>query len=261
MAKYWDPMFVVVGTAAVAAALSVRWSEPGTSARDDLNSVAWMQLSAERAITCEQTFYLATQALDRQLRLSEGASKPPAVVIDVDETVLDNSPYNARLLQDGSQFDIGSWNAWIEDRRAVAIPGARGFLEYVGSRGVTIFYVSNRESSVEQATRDNLEAAGCPITAGLDSVLLRNEYDDDGSDKRARFDHVDKTYNVLMKLGDDLSDFVPEARRMSLDERNATAQQHAREWGIRWFMFPNPAYGGWLRALGEAPIDWLDSRR
>ncbi|MCA9637743.1 MAG: hypothetical protein KC420_17070, partial [Myxococcales bacterium] len=169
---------------------------------------------------------------------------PPAVILDVDETVLDNSPYQGWLAQEGRRFEPATWSAWVEARQARAIAGAVEFTRYAASKGVTVFYVSNRDVSGEAATRANLEALGFPINPDVDTVLLKNEKPDWGSAKGTRRAAVAAGYRIVMLVGDALGDFT-DSYKGTIDERAAVVEQAGDAWGSRWILIPNPMYGAW----------------
>ncbi|MEO0480490.1 MAG: HAD family acid phosphatase [Planctomycetota bacterium] len=229
-------------------------------ASDDLNAVLWVQRSAEYRALCEQTFATATRALDLALADesrtaaieqigSEFEQLPPAIIVDVDETMLDNSPYNARLIEDDSSYELESWTAWVEERKAEPIPGALEFVRRATTLGITVFYVTNRDKGLEVATRDNLERCGFPVS--LDQLLMREEIDQDGIEKRNRRAHIAKSHHILMLAGDDLGDFLPGSRSASAVERESSRQLYSTLFGERWFVLPNPIYGSWTKSLGD----------
>ena len=215
----------------------------------------WATASAEYAAVALQTFAAAREKLDvaladpawtARLEQSEGyESFPPAIVTDLDETVLDNRPFQRRLIREGLDFDEEMWNEWVRERRAKAIPGSLEFLLYVQERNVEIFYITNRSHSVEEATRANLAALGLPLNPEVDTVLAKNEREDWGSDKESRLAMIAGSYRVLLILGDHLRDFVS-VEGFSRDERRKTTFDHAAMWGEKWFMLPNPLYGSWV---------------
>ena len=195
-----------------------------------LNPTLWMQTAAEYRGSAVQTYAAARRALD--VALAKPSSLPPAVILDLDETVLDNSRYAARMIAQGKPFSFGSdWSAWVSESASDAIPGARDFLVYAQSRGVTPVYITNRTADMEAATRANLEKLGLPLAA--DTLLLRAQ--GGPTDKSARRAAVAARYDVLLFFGDDVNDFTP---RAALDESSAP-------WGTRWFVLPNAIYGSW----------------
>jgi 5'-nucleotidase (lipoprotein e(P4) family) len=227
---------------------------------EGLNAVLWSLTSAERYAAAEQSYRLARERLDEALAPENAAwtavpaqagacaGLPPAVVLDVDEVVLDSSAFQAGIVAADGRFTLAAWNAWVRQARARAVPGALDFTGHVRARGVRIFYVTNRGYAVETATRRNLEALGFPVDADGANVLSRNERSDWGSDKRSRRRFVAAEHRVLLIVGDDLNDFVS-GSRADARSRRALAEQWRSYWGTRWIVLPNPMYGGWERAL------------
>lgn len=218
-----------------------------------LNATLWVQSSAEFRGAALQTFAAARRALDEALadRTHVGATEetnadpgqPPAIVVDVDETVLDNTPFEARVIQAGKTYDEQTWKAWTAEGAAPPMPGAKEFLDYARSRGVTVFYVTNRDEDERPGTRANLERVGFPLDPNVETLLLRS----DSSDKSPRRRQVAEKYRLLLLVGDDFNDFAS-VREASWQERDRLVHQMADWWGTRWFMMPNPMYGSWERA-------------
>jgi 5'-nucleotidase (lipoprotein e(P4) family) len=225
---------------------------------ENLNAVLWMQTAAEYRASAVQAYRLAQLQLDVALRDPEWtaateqtgdvSSLPAAVILDLDETVLDNSAFQARAVQDGSTYSEDAWNRWAEERKAGAIPGAIEFLTEATSRGVTPFYVTNRDHKVEDATRDVLAKLGVPVTSERDAVLMRHENGWDASDKSSRRQSVAASYRVLLLIGDNLEDFVS-GTRASVTDRDALMEKYDTFWGRKWIVLPNPTYGSWEGAL------------
>ena len=132
----------------------------------------------------------------------------PAVIMDIDETILDNSPFEARLLAKGIAYDATLWQDWVAEAKAKPIPGALEFVRYAQARGVAVFYVTNREAAQKPATRSNLATAGFPLRDGVDTLYCRGERPDWGSDKTTRRAEITPHYRILLLFGDDLGDFV-----------------------------------------------------
>ena len=255
--------------------------------RVNLNSVTWMQGSEEYRALMLGAYNMARQNLDHALEdrtwtalpsqvpaNSDEASAlgklPPAVILDVDETVLGTLPYQAWLVKKGRPFTHISWHAWVSEAGAEAIPGALEFVHYAMEKGVTVFYLSNRadrgaldlnvngqidpgeeQVDLEPFTISNLVRLGFLPQRNIsndDSVLLRGETGRDGqlkkgwasSDKTDRRESLSTDYRVVLILGDNLNDFVSE----DIPE----ASNRAR-WGRSWIMLPNPIYGPWEKRL------------
>ena len=223
----------------------------------ELNATLFHQLSAEYRAVVRQTFLAAEVKLQERLGDPDASAldeamdvtdKPPAIIVDVDETMLDNSPWQVRAMRDGTAYPEG-WAEWCEEASAEALPGAIEFAQLAASRGVTVFYVTNRDVSVDDATARNLAAQGFPMAAGIDVVLTKNERPEWGSDKTSRRLHVADHYRVVMLLGDNLGDFIgDEYTRLDNRGRQGAVDRFIDHWGTDWFMIPNAIYGGWSQA-------------
>ncbi|MDV3467239.1 5'-nucleotidase, lipoprotein e(P4) family [Stenotrophomonas sp. C3(2023)] len=249
-----------VDTPAADAAAPTTAAAPATeaAAHDNLNAVLWMQRAQEyRAIT-EQTYRAAADRLDEALneahwdalvpeeRGNEAKGLKPAVVLDLDETVLDNSPYQARLIRDGKEYDEVSWAQWVAEKKAKAIPGVVDFAKAANAKGVTLLYISNRAVHLKDATLANLREQGLPVAddsvfLGLGTVVPGCEQA--GSEKNCRRRLAGQQYRVLMQFGDQLGDFV-EVTANTNEGRDALLAQYHDWFGERWWMLPNPTYGG-----------------
>src|SRR5690606_12643535 len=140
------------GSAAGPLPAPVPVAEPaGPPPNDNLNATAWLQTAVEYRLIAAQTYRAALAQLDRALQTPDwdaltrddrdtpATGLPPAVIVDIDETVLDNSPYQARLVRDGRDYDDPSWDAWVHERQAKPVPGALEFAQAAAARGVTVF--------------------------------------------------------------------------------------------------------------------------
>ena len=234
---------------------------PRPYALELLNSVLWMQTAAERTALALQTYDQGQRMLDAALadptwtaaveQTQDPSGLPPAVVLDVDETVLDNSAFEAQLIVEDGLFETDPWNEWCRLEEALPIPGAVEFTRYAAEKGVAVLYVTNRRHEVEEATRRNLEKLGFPLAADEDTLYTRAEREEwDDSDKSSRRSDIAARYRILLLFGDDLNDFVS-GSRATLAGREALVIQHEAYWGTRWLMLPNPAYGGWEGALTD----------
>jgi 5'-nucleotidase (lipoprotein e(P4) family) len=262
-------MIAVIGTrtssrglAALLLAVTLAWAAPAVAqdppANDLLNAVLWMQRSVEYKASALTAFALARLRLDQALtdpswtaapKEQTGAYQalPPALILDIDETILDNSGYQAWMTLKDTTFDPKTWNAYVNTVSSVAIPGAVEFAKYAVARGVKVFYVSNRTAEEEPATRKNLEKFGFPLDDKLDTVLMAREQPDWGSAKGTRRAHVARGYRILLNLGDNFGDFVDEYRGTEA-ERLKVWEEHKDRWGREWIMLANPSYGSFESA-------------
>ena len=211
-----------------------------------VNATLYAQTAAEYQAAARQTYANARLALDAAL--AEPSPRPPAIILDLDETVLDNSRYAVQSIRRGETFQFDEqWTAWVSQSAASAMPGAAEFLAYAVSRGVTPFYITNRTADMEAATQRNLSRLGIP--ASTDTLLLRGERPEwNTTDKTPRRAYVASSHRVLLLLGDDLNDFIA-ASGKSVAERDAVIEQTAANWGTRWFIVPNAIYDSWESAV------------
>lgn len=242
-----------------------------TGADDNLNAVVWMQRSAEYAAVTTSLYRAATDHLDGLLKSDQDALVPeergnaakglaPAIIMDVDETVLDNSPYQARLIRNGAEFKDLTWDQWVAEKQAKAVPGVVEFAKAADAKGITVLYVSNRAEHLQDATLANLKAVGLPVKndevfLGLGTFVA--DCEQQGSEKLCRRKLAGQKYRVLMQFGDQLGDFV-EIQANTPQARTELSAKYASWWGERWWMLPNPTYGSWEPALFNN--DWKQPR-
>ena len=242
-----------------------------TPAHENLNAVTWMQTALEYEATALQAYRLASLQLDAALKnpswtaaieqTGDVSKLPPAVVLDIDETVLDNSYFQARLIRDRAPFSDEAWGRWVQEARGTPIPGALEFTKRAAAAGVQVFFITNRTAAGEAPTRANLQAHGFPLPADVDTVLTRGERPEwQASAKGPRRTHVARDYRILLLIGDDLGDFVVNASGTVAERRQRTAP-NAAWWGERWIMIPNPTYGSWERAIVGNASDPIDAKR
>lgn len=227
---------------------------------ENLNAVLWMQVSAEYQIITKSAFKHAARTLSEAMadpfwsalveqHDMEYATLPPAIIVDIDETLLDNTQALAQDVYDRTSYDTTDtkWREWVILKSAPAVPGAVAFLQWVHTTypQITIYYITNRETPLKAATLENLKQFDFPISAHTD-VLLTKDIGTE-SDKTKRRALVGSKQRVLMLIGDDLNDFIP--AKTSLETRIRNAQKYDHYWGERWVMLPNPSYGSWERAL------------
>ncbi|GAB5464662.1 MAG: hypothetical protein Kapaf2KO_00980 [Candidatus Kapaibacteriales bacterium] len=204
-----------------------------------LNAVLYQQHSAEYKAICLQTYSYAQRELERMMPLIK-SRLPLTIVSDLDETVLDNSPYNAQLILDGEDYTPETWKKWVEKKNAKAVPGAIEFFEWAKSQGLEIFYISNRTEDLIEPTIKNMKALGLP-NADIEHVLLKTN----SSDKGSRFNSVNKNHHVIMKLGDNLEDFDTDMIIKTGTERTEFLDVLEKGLGSSFVVFPNPMYGSW----------------
>lgn len=213
-----------------------------------IGGVLWMQLSGERAALSYQAFALGRMVLDRDLRTNRG-KKRRAVIVDADETIIDNSRYQAGLIKNRQGFNDQTWLEWINRAEATAIPGAVEFLKYANSRGVRVFYITNRKAAEKEGTATNLRKLGFP-NVNDETLLVRT--DTKSSSKEPRRQSVSARFRVVLLMGDNLNDFSDVFENAkTVTARMTVTDQNKTRFGSTFIVLPNPMYGDWESAIYE----------
>jgi 5'-nucleotidase (lipoprotein e(P4) family) len=242
---------LALGAAIVAlGAGSVRAQEAPS---DLLLATLWTQTSVEFKGNALTVYALARIRLDQALadktwtaapaeQKGDFANLPPALILDVDETVLDNSPYQVWMMRNGKTFSVKTWNEFCDAQISRPIPGALEFTKYADSKGVKVFYITNRGVEVEKSTRENMEKLGFPMGGNVDTFLMQNEKPGWGSAKGTRRAVIAKDYRVVLNFGDNFGDF-DDRYRASLPDRLKAFEENKERWGREWLVLANPTYG------------------
>ncbi|WP_345948509.1 5'-nucleotidase, lipoprotein e(P4) family [Mucilaginibacter sp. PAMB04274] len=203
----------------------------------------WQQRAAEYRALCFQAYNLAKLRLDEALK--NPGTKPLAVVTDIDETVLDNSPYDAQRAFNNQEYDAATWKQWTAKADCDTVAGAPGFFKYAASKGVTVFYITNRDEDERNGTLKNLQRYNMP-NADTEHLMLKLG----SSSKESRRLQVLNKYNIVLLCGDNLADFDKLYDNHPAEQsRNATTTQLTRQFGSKYIVLPNPSYGDWEGAL------------
>jgi len=207
-----------------------------------LYSTLYVQNAAEYRALCIQAYQIGQMRLDEKINNYVG-DKKFAVVVDIDETVLDNSPHAARSIIENTNYPK-YWDEWCSKAEALAIPGSAEFLNYAAEKGVETFYISNRKAHLTEVTLKNLQLRGFPF-ADQDHIMLRT----DSRDKEIRRNMVRNDYDILLYFGDNLGDFLTEFDDQSTVTRNDLVNKLSSQFGDDFIMLPNPTYGAWMSAM------------
>ncbi len=243
----------------------------------NFNSLLWIQTASEYKAGSIQTYNMATNTIDQAIHDRSWVAPiehtgsyslfPVAVVMDIDETVLDNSQYQAELVLHRSEYSHDTWDHWISLKRAPAIPGAVEFINAMDKKGVEVIYITNRECKQrleggpvcpqEQDTIKNLKAVGI-VNVKPENILLKRERSEWSSEKKSRRESIVLKYRVVMLFGDDLGDFLPGVKKnISAIQRDNLIEKYRDYWGNKWYMLNNPIYGSWLNVLDEPTSKYL----
>lgn len=217
-------------------------------AETETMGLLWMRTSAEYRALAYQGYNVAMNAVKMAVTDPSHQRKPLAIVLDADETVVDNTKLMGESIVNGNgRFDAPWWRQAVYQGKSQAMPGAVEFLNEVHKQGVEIFYVSNRYAPVNlDVTIQNFKELGFP-SVDKDHVLLFEK----DSDKQSRFDMIAKKYYVVVYMGDNAGDFPIGTKGKTLAERNSIIDAHKEDFGTTFVVFPNPAYGSWVSALAK----------
>jgi len=235
-------------------------------AHEMLDGVAWMQNAAEYRAAAIQSYSLAERMMIQGLADpkwtaaveqlgTDFSNKPPAVILDLDETLIDNAPFEAELVLRRAAYQPSLWSEWVDRADAEVLPRAAEFLAAAKARGVAVFFVTNRNVKEEPKTVENLRKKAVDVDPNGENVLSRGERPGWGADKSSRRLEIASRYRILLLLGDDLGDFISGKPNDSFDDRKARAEAHRGYWGERWIILPNPLYGSWERVLSRGAND------
>jgi 5'-nucleotidase (lipoprotein e(P4) family) len=239
---------------------------PESPAYRGLDANLFMQTSAEYRACCLQAYNLAALKVEQHLVHRGDSPRPPAVIMDLDETVFDNGGFQAAQVRSRLAFDPRLFEDWERGhaQHVGLIPGSKRFIERVRKQNVTVFFVSNRQHQFLRQARASLALNGIPVDD--DTFLKLNANPKDGN-KTDRWNEIRLKYDVLLMVGDNLRDFderfkcgplgnrTPGELRVAIEDRKARVDEAEESWGERWIILPNPAYGEWTKPLGRGIRD------
>lgn len=219
-------------------------SAPGSIANNGkIWASIYQQRAAEYRALCFQAYNTAKMRLD--IAIKQHHTKPFAIVTDIDETLLDNSPYDAQRAINNLNFDSKTWKEWTAKAICDTVPGAPSFFKYAASKGVDVFYITNRDEDERPGTIKNLQLYSLP-NADNAHLLLRQK----SSSKELRRQDVLKTHQIILLCGDNLPDFdALYDNNPSEENRTATTEKLMKQFGDRYIILPNASYDDWENAI------------
>lgn len=233
-------VFVLIAVSSLASSVFAQTAVEVTPRSNKTLSVIWQQQSAEYRALCYQAFNLAKWRLEKT-KIKKRYKY--AIITDVDETVLDNSYYEADNIRLNREFARDSWKAWTDKSQATPVPGAVEFLKMAKEKGIAIFYLSNRDTTEITSTVANLKKYDFP-----DADRAHMIFQSGPSSKEERRLSIMKDHRVIMLLGDNLNDFTPLFEKKPNADRLLEADKVKAEWGQRFIVLPNATYGEWENA-------------
>lgn len=207
-----------------------------------LFATIFQEKAAEYRALCYQAYNVAMWRVDQYKK--ESGALPPAIMTDVDETVLSNATYQAQQTLAGKDYDPESWYAWTASGTADTVPGALQFLRYAAARGFAIFYVTNRKENERAGTLANLQKFDFPFAVNEHLLLRTSE-----ASKKARKEQIMENYEVVLFVGDNLNDMSDAFENKNVAGRFAVTDAHRQLFGEKFIVLPNAVYGDWENAI------------
>ena len=236
-------LFLVIFLAGIISGCKTNQENPEKANNDYLLlATLFQQKAAEKRALSYQAFNMAKLVLDNEMRRA-GLTKKLAIVVDIDETVLDNSPFEAKCIIENADYPK-YWNEWCELANARPLAGSVEFLNYAKSKGAETFYITNRKVKLYDVTVKNLKEKGFPF-ADKEHLLMRT----DKSDKEPRRNIVKANHEIVLLMGDNLGDFLNIFDNKNIEERFSLTDSLRNEFGRKFIVLPNPMYGSWVNEL------------
>ncbi len=243
MKKLFFLLVIFVSSCSIAPRINVTGIPASNLVTDGkIFATAYQQHAAEYRALCFQAYNIAHQKVDEIVKTT--TSLPKAIITDIDETVLNNSPYEAHQTLQGKDYESASWNEWTAMAKADTVPGAYSFLKYASTKGIEIFYVTNRGENEKTVTLKNLQKFNFP-NADNEHIFLREST----SSKEPRRKNIKATHSVVMLLGDNLADFSFLFDVKNPEERTQNVNAVSSAFGNKFIVLPNMIYGDWESSL------------
>ncbi|AYZ10992.1 5'-nucleotidase, lipoprotein e(P4) family [Chryseobacterium arthrosphaerae] len=214
----------------------------------------YQQRAAEYEALCLQAYNIAKLRLDEAL--AQKSDKPLAIVSDIDETFLDNSYYAVERSKMGKDYDQKTWEEWTAKGIAKPLTGSQEFYQYAASKGIQVFYVTNRAEQERAGTLKNLKKYNYPLQSDANLILRSKE-----SSKENRRKDIARNYNIVLLLGDNLADFADIFDKKSEADRSAAVKSVAKDFGKKFIIIPNVGYGDWESSFYQYKYDYTQQQK
>lgn len=256
----------IIASCAFALTLSCKTATPVTKApiqdtpyqnlgRDGkIYAAFYQQRAAEYEALCLQAYNIAKLRLDEAL--AQKPDKPLAIISDIDETFLDNSYYAVERSKMGKDYDQKTWEEWTAKGIATPLTGSQEFYQYAASKGIQVFYVTNRAEQERAGTLKNLKKYNFPLQNDTNLILRSKE-----SSKENRRLDIAKNYNIVLLLGDNLADFSSLFDKKTEAERSAAVKSSANDFGKKFIIIPNVGYGDWEASFYQYKYDYTHQKK
>ncbi|MDD2550406.1 MAG: 5'-nucleotidase, lipoprotein e(P4) family [Bacteroidales bacterium] len=202
----------------------------------------WYQNSPEVKALYYQGFNIAQERVQEFQK--QKSDRPKAVVVDLDETMIDNSPFQGKMIETGKPFTPEMWDEWVTLEKAEAMPGAVEFTQFCKMQGIEVIYLSNRTVGQQQATMSNMHKLGFAFVKPENFYLK-----DTTSKKEPRRRRISENFDIILLLGDNLNDFAQVFEDRYEDWGKANVDGQRQQFGRKFIVFPNPMYGEWEKNI------------
>lgn len=203
----------------------------------------WYQKSSEMKALYYQCFNWAKLRVEMDV-LKNPSKLKKAVVVDIDETMLNNSPFEGKCINTGKSYTSESWSNWTSQINAKALPGAVEFSKFAESKGVEVFYISNRSVDEFDVTLKNLQKENFAFADSAHLLLMTNT-----SSKTARRDIVKENYEIILLIGDNMGDLSEIFEDRSANFGFDLVDEQRSMFGEKYIVLPNPMYGSWEKPI------------
>ena len=232
-------IFLILGITIILNSCQQNSFEESKSQDHLIMSTLWYQKSGEMKAIYYQCFNWAKLRVDMAMVESNTETKK-AVIVDIDETMLDNSPFETNCISTGKGYSKETWSKWTSQINAKALPGAVEFSKYAESKGVEVFYVSNRSVDDFDVTLKNLQKENFAFADSSHLFLKSNT-----SSKKPRRDIIRENYEIVLLIGDNLGDFSEIFEDRSINYGFDIVEENSENFGKIFIVLPNPMYGNW----------------
>lgn len=228
---------------------------PANYISESRNAVQWQLNSGEAEALEYQSYNTAITKLKEKAKTP--SEKPKAVIMDIDETVLNNYGHTIDNMVKGTEgYTRENFTKWAKEEKATAVAGAVDFVKTAESLNVDVFYVSNRYPEDLDSTINNLRKVGLPY-ADKEHVLLK----DKDSNKSGRVNQIKEKFEVVMFVGDNLNDFPSKFDKKSNADRKALVEANEDKFGTDYIIIPNATYGDWSSATFNYDYSKTDAQK
>lgn len=239
-------------------------------ADESLSAIAWLQKSAEFQAIASQTFENASQKLEKavfdnnwtaaieQFGQEDMKQLPNAIILDLDDTLISTMPYRGELELDNNEHSESRFNRWVEHERVNLVPHVMKLIKKASTLGVRVLLISDRVCKPNPRdpcpikTKTSKVLSRVSLAFPKDQMFFRGEFADWNQDQSSRRKFIAKRYRILMIIGDDINQMIPRASNLPASARMKLASQYDEMWGNRWFLIPNPVYGGWRDTMEKS---------